>query len=113
MVYDGRGVWFSRTSVGLGAIFWYFRDVEVQGTGVSTVAYRLPKYQRVSSVSGSPSPSTEFALLTPPPSAVTFLAHVDPFTPQITSGITSRWTTAFLFPPHPLADTDILDIEER
>jgi len=112
--YYGRRVWFSPPSVALGAIFWYFRDEESQGTGASTPAYHLPKSpQSASFTSKSTSPPSHLVLLTPPPSATTFLSPAHPFTPQITSGTTNRWTTTFLFPPHPLADTDIYDIEER
>jgi hypothetical protein len=111
--YYGRRVWFSPPSIALGAIFWYFRDVESQDTGVSTPAYHSPKSPQPAFTSKSPSDSSSLALPTPPPSTTTFINTVHPFTPQITSGITSLWTTAFLFPPHPLADTDVLDIEER
>ena len=112
--YYGRRVWFSPPSIALGAIFWYFRDVESHDTGVSTPAYRSPKSPQLASFnSKSTSDPSHLALLTPPPSTTTFLSPVHPFTPQITGGTTSLWTTAFLFPPHPLADTDIYDIEER
>ena len=112
--YYGRRVWFSPPSIALGAIFWYFRDVESHGTGVSTPAYQSPKsLQLATFTSKSPSEPSPLELLTPPPSAATFITPVQPFMSQIISGITSLWTTAFLFPPHPLTDTDIYDIEER
>jgi hypothetical protein len=112
--YYGHRVWFSPPSVALGAIFWYFRDMESHGTGVSTPVYQPPKlFQPASFTSKLISHPSHLTLLTPPPSTSTFLTPVDPFTPQITSGTTSRWTTAFLFPPNPLTDTDICDIEER
>lgn len=111
IIYYGRRVWFSPPSVALGAIFWYFRDTGSQDTGVPTPAYQSSRSPQF--ISKPTSPSSDLTLLTPPPSATTFLAPVHPFTPHITSGTTSRWTTPFLFPPHPLADTDIYDIEER
>jgi len=111
--YYGRRVWFSPPSIALGAIFWYFRDVESQGTGASTPEYQSSKSPQLAFTSKSTSESSPLALLTPPPSATTFINAVHPFTPHITSGTTSLWTTAFLFPPHPLANTDVLDIEER
>jgi hypothetical protein len=107
IIYYGHRVWFSPPSIALGAIFWYFHNADSQSTGVST-----PVYQS-SFTSKSTNHSDDFALLTPPPSAVSFLTPVDPFTPHITSGTTSHWTTSFLFPPHPLAETDIYDIERR
>ena len=109
--YYGHRVWFSPPSIALGAIFWYFRDVESQDTGVSTPAHQSPK--PLTPASFTSKSSSDFTLLTPPPSATTFLTPEHPFTSQITSGTTSLWTTAFLFPPHPLANSDILDIEER
>jgi len=113
IVYYGRRVWFSPPSVGLAAIFWYFRDAEVQGTGVSTPAYHPPGSPQSAPFTPKSVSNPSDTLLTPPPSATTFLPPAHPFTPQITGGTTGRWTTAFLFPPHPLSHTDIRDIEER
>ena len=108
IIYYGRRVWFSPPSAALAAIFWYFHGAEDHSTGVST-----PEYQSFRSPQSLTSKSTSDALLTPPPSATGLLAPVHPFTLQITDRTTSRWTTAFLFPPHPLAPTDVYDIEQR
>ena len=113
IVYYGRRVWFSPPSVALAAIFWYFHDAEVPGTGVSTPGYQSFRSPQSASFTSKSTSQPSDALLTPPPSATGLLAPVHPFTVDITGGTTSSWTTAFLFPPNPLARTDICDIEER